>query len=84
MGEAGLPPDAGTTEKGDLTIEGILEEKKVFDLSVQFERTGSGNKDEGWSLPGMPGFRPLWPSFLDLAFGRCGREGIPSSAIVCS
>ncbi|KAL8796609.1 MAG: hypothetical protein Q9195_000999 [Heterodermia aff. obscurata] len=27
--EAGLPPDAGTTRTGDLTIEKVLEEKKV-------------------------------------------------------
>ena len=27
--EAGLPPDTGATRKGDLTIEKILEEKKI-------------------------------------------------------
>ena len=49
--EAGLPPDAGTLEKGDLTIEKILEEKKVFDLTLRIEKTGleDGGK---WTLPG--------------------------------
>ena len=50
--EAGLPSDAGTVAKGDLTIEKILEEKKVFDLSLRFEKTGLGDKDNEWSLPG--------------------------------
>ena len=27
--EAGLPPDTGATRKGDLTIEKVLEEKKI-------------------------------------------------------
>ena len=37
--------------KGDLTIEKILEEKKIFDLALSFEKTGS--KDgEKWTLPG--------------------------------
>lgn len=49
--EAGLPPDAGNTQKGDITVEKILEEKKVFDLSVSFEKLGDGpNK---WTLPGQ-------------------------------
>ncbi|KAL8738620.1 MAG: hypothetical protein Q9181_000616 [Wetmoreana brouardii] len=37
--EAGLPADAGLISPGDLTIDQILEEKKVFDLSLRFERT---------------------------------------------
>ncbi|MCJ1479043.1 hypothetical protein MMC13_007727 [Lambiella insularis] len=49
--EAGLEPDAGSIEKGDLTIEKILEEKKVFDLSVRFEKFGTGGGKKGWSLP---------------------------------
>ncbi|KAL9070612.1 MAG: hypothetical protein Q9161_004783 [Pseudevernia consocians] len=48
--EAGLSPDAGTIEKGDLTIEKILEEKKVFDLNLRVEKTvpEDGNT---WTLP---------------------------------
>ena len=49
--EAGLPPDAGNVEKGDLTIEKILEEKKVFDLTLRFEKTGLED-GEKWTLPG--------------------------------
>lgn len=56
MTEAGLPADAGTVEKGDLTIEKILEEKKIFDLSLGFEKFGVGNADREWSLPGMDAF----------------------------
>lgn len=40
-------------EKGDLTIEKILEEKKIFDLSLNFEKFGVGDADIGWRLPGM-------------------------------
>ncbi|KAK4695198.1 hypothetical protein P7C71_g2509, partial [Lecanoromycetidae sp. Uapishka_2] len=50
--EAGLPPDAGTIATGDLTIEKILEEKKVFDLSLNFEKVGVGEEEKRWSLPG--------------------------------
>lgn len=52
MVETGLPPDAGTVNEGDLTIEEIIEEKKVFDLSVNFERFGVDDANRGWSLPG--------------------------------
>lgn len=40
-------------EKGDLTIEKILEEKKIFDLSLNFEKFGVGDADIGWRIPGM-------------------------------
>ena len=56
--EAGLPPDAGTIERGDLTLEKILEEKKVFDLSERFERVGI-QENRGWSLPGSSTFPSL-------------------------
>ena len=49
--EAGLVPDAGNVEKGDLTIEKILEEKKVFDTALHIEKT-SLNDGEKWTLPG--------------------------------
>ncbi|MCJ1380317.1 hypothetical protein MMC17_003420 [Xylographa soralifera] len=51
ISEAGLEPDAGSIEKGDLTIEKILEEKKVFDLSVRFEKFGDGDGEWGWTVP---------------------------------
>ena len=49
--EAGLVPDAGNVEKGDLTIEKILEEKKVFDTALHIEKT-SLNDAGKWTLPG--------------------------------
>lgn len=52
MSEAGLPPDAGAVKQGDLTIEAILEEKKVFDLNERFEKI-SLEQDRAWILPGM-------------------------------
>jgi len=62
--EAGLSPDAGVIEKGDLTIEKILEEKKVFDLSLNFERLGA-REGTGWSNRGtafwLPDFIPHSP-----------------------
>lgn len=39
-------------ENGDLTIEKILEEKKIFDLSLNFEKFGAGHADREWRLPG--------------------------------
>ena len=47
-----MPPDAGSTSKGDLTIEQILQEKKAFDLTVNFEKLGVG-EDRGWHVPGQ-------------------------------
>jgi len=53
ISEAGLEPDAGNIGKDDLTIEKILEEKKVFDLSVRFEKFGAEDGEAKWSVPGM-------------------------------
>lgn len=48
-----MPTDAGLTNPGDLTIERVLEEKKLFDLSLTFERSGiSGGGGREWSRPG--------------------------------
>ncbi|KAL8914003.1 MAG: hypothetical protein Q9171_001254 [Xanthocarpia ochracea] len=56
--EANLPPDTGTlTNPNDLTIEKILEEKKIFDLSLRFEKFGRDGEDDdddggrGWRIP---------------------------------
>ncbi|MCJ1261944.1 hypothetical protein MMC22_001813 [Lobaria immixta] len=51
LAEAGLPSEAGTVVKGDLTIEKILEEKRIFDLSLNFEKLGVSDADREWSLP---------------------------------
>lgn len=53
MAEAELPSDSGTVENGILTIEEILKEKKIFDLSLSFEKFGDGDANIEWTLPGM-------------------------------
>ncbi|KAL8742915.1 MAG: hypothetical protein Q9190_004674 [Brigantiaea leucoxantha] len=50
LAEAGLPPDAGTSNAGDLTLEKILEEKKVYDLSLRFEKVNVADARR-WRLP---------------------------------
>jgi hypothetical protein len=50
--EAGLPPSAGSTNKGDLTLEKILEEKRTFDMSLHFEKLGTDEGAHGWSQHG--------------------------------
>lgn len=50
LSEAGLPEDAATTNAGDWTIETIIEEKRQFDTSLQFEKK-SNEENQGWSLP---------------------------------
>ncbi|KAF2031263.1 hypothetical protein EK21DRAFT_63581 [Setomelanomma holmii] len=49
--EAGLPPDIGA-ELGDATtIESILQEKKAFDTSLNFEKLGLDDEERVWSAP---------------------------------
>jgi hypothetical protein len=54
--EAALPVDAGQASGDDTnnwTIQGLLEEKKVFDHTANFERYGQGNQGtDSWGLPG--------------------------------
>ncbi|KAL2368602.1 hypothetical protein BDBG_04453 [Blastomyces gilchristii SLH14081] len=53
--ETGLPPDLGLSalepRSEDWTIEKILEEKMVFDKSLEFERTAHEEGQDGWSIP---------------------------------
>lgn len=51
--EAGLPLDTGSVSTGSLTIEKILEEKKVFDVARDFEKVSIDDEDKGWTLPGV-------------------------------
>ena len=54
MAEAGLSLDVGTASKGDLTLEILLEEKRQFDLTTQFERLGTENNVvTGWKQDGV-------------------------------
>lgn len=59
--EAGLPPNAGQVnskaeELDGWTIENVIEEKKAFDQTVNFERYGDDEdareKRDRWSSPG--------------------------------
>lgn len=54
--EADLPVDVGQTSgdnTNNWTIQGLLEEKRAFDHSANFERYAKGNKEtESWSVPG--------------------------------
>jgi hypothetical protein len=54
--EAGLPPDAGQASGDDthnLTIQSLLEEKRAYDHSVNFERLGNESGEISfWQLPG--------------------------------
>ncbi|WPG98662.1 Hypothetical protein R9X50_00145500 [Acrodontium crateriforme] len=60
IAEAGLPSDAGTVAKGDLILETLLEEKKAFDLSSQFERLGMDeDEDRSWRQPAPSVAEPL-------------------------
>jgi hypothetical protein len=59
--EAGLPPSVGAnggagTSFDEWTIEGVIQEKRTFDQSLNFERYGDGVKGSArdiWSVPGM-------------------------------
>ncbi|KAF2856734.1 hypothetical protein T440DRAFT_383583 [Plenodomus tracheiphilus IPT5] len=48
--EAGLPPDIGSSAEEIVTIETILQEKKTFDLSLNFEKLGVNDADRGWTV----------------------------------
>lgn len=54
--EADLPVDVGQSSGDDthnLTIHKLLEEKKAFDHTVNFERYGESSKgNDAWTTPG--------------------------------
>lgn len=62
--EAGLPSDVGQTfgdDTNNWTIQSLLEEKKAFDHSVDFERYGQESKENVlWSTPGE-----YWPQVAE-------------------
>ncbi|QDS71121.1 hypothetical protein FKW77_009677 [Venturia effusa] len=60
--EADLPPDAGSSFPGALSVEQILTEKKAYDLSARFEKLGCDDDEEKkWTLPA-----PSVPTTIDL------------------
>jgi WD40 repeat protein len=48
--EAGLPPDAGSSSRNAFTLEKILDEKRAFDLSNSYEKTGVECENK-WTTP---------------------------------
>ncbi|USP82677.1 hypothetical protein yc1106_09951 [Curvularia clavata] len=48
--EAELPPDIGAASDDQVTIESVLQEKKRFDLSLNFEKLGIDDTDQGWAV----------------------------------
>lgn len=61
--EASLPSDAGQSDgANEWTIERILDEKRVFDETLKFERYADGNEaHDVWSVPGMS-FELVFPT----------------------
>ena len=51
LAEANLPPETGVVMKGNMTIESVLEEKRVFDVGRDFEKLGLEDEDNGWKEP---------------------------------
>ncbi|KAK8160618.1 WD40-repeat-containing domain protein [Phyllosticta citrichinensis] len=49
--EARLPQDAGSTAKGDISLEQILREKEMFDLNLNFEKLGVEDESKAWREP---------------------------------
>ena len=49
--EARLPPDAGEGYSDGLTVDKILSEKKLYDLSANFEKLGVSSRLV-WTKPG--------------------------------
>ncbi|EWC46804.1 hypothetical protein DRE_04049 [Drechslerella stenobrocha 248] len=49
--ETNLTPDSITTRPTDLTIEKILEEKKLYDLAVRFEKLNVAAEDVVFAVP---------------------------------
>ena len=50
MQEADLPSDTGSASGSTITIESILQEKKTFDLSLNFEKLGVDDSERGWTV----------------------------------
>lgn len=50
-----------------MTLEKIVEEKRIFDLSLRVEKLGVGEEDRKWCLPGDPIFFCLFLYFLPIS-----------------
>jgi len=61
-----------------LTIEKLLEEKKIFDLSLRFEKVGVSDEDREWSLPGNFVFLRLFLYFFRISDNIPSAPSVPS------
>lgn len=54
--EAGLPEDAGALTKDALTLETLIHEKSIYDLSQSFVKLGADDSHQAWtpSAPSTP------------------------------
>ncbi|CAO2657514.1 Nn.00g036400.m01.CDS01 [Neocucurbitaria sp. VM-36] len=79
--EAGLPPDIGAASDGSITIETILQEKKTFDLSLNFEKLGVDDKDRPWAVqaPTKPTIIECLPSRSNLLSISVVNLSLPSA-----
>ncbi|KAH8723945.1 WD40-repeat-containing domain protein [Phaeosphaeriaceae sp. PMI808] len=81
--EAGLTPSIGSSSNDTVTIESILQEKKSFDTSLNFEKLGLDDENNGWSeqAPCKPMLLPSLPnrsnilsvSVFELSLGLTGQ-----------
>ncbi|KAF2665294.1 hypothetical protein BT63DRAFT_428267 [Microthyrium microscopicum] len=51
LNEANLPADAGEHLGPEWTVEKVLSEKKLYDLTANFEKTSLKEKDASWQTP---------------------------------
>ncbi|KAJ5025474.1 WD40-repeat-containing domain protein [Bipolaris maydis] len=70
--EAELPPDIGAAPNDLITIESVLQEKKKFDLSLNFEKLGIDDTEQEWTIqapadPKVVGTLPNRSNILSVA-----------------
>ncbi|KAF1951704.1 hypothetical protein CC80DRAFT_191943 [Byssothecium circinans] len=74
--EAGLPSDTGSASGSKISIEQILQEKKTFDLSLNFEKLGVQDEHRGWLVlaptkPSVLASIPTKSNILNVALVKC-------------
>jgi WD40 repeat protein len=80
--EAGLPPDIGANSSDTTTIESILQEKKAFDTSLNFEKLGLDDDEHGWTprAPSNPTVSSSLPSRSNILSVSVFDLQLPSAA----
>ncbi|KAF1933984.1 uncharacterized protein M421DRAFT_415035 [Didymella exigua CBS 183.55] len=82
--EADLPSDIGTGSDSSVTVESILQEKKTFDLSLNFEKLGVEDGNRKWTVPApsKPTVLSSLPSRSNILSVAAFRLLLPSSSSV--